>query len=186
MSLFISQCLLGFHLRIPAWLPIHGLYFPVHCDWDFPNYSVSYGGSQTMWTWLKNSTVKAKVGTLAVEELEFIVLEGIIKGRSGLATTSFDKTHLQRTIKLQVMVRAQCLHTSQQVGKISLNKPTFNFSLRTGIPIQYSLPPKSSLGQSLHWCLTKANKIEDWEVLLIFVSFPSSWGPQELWINGRI
>lgn len=70
-----------------------------------------------MQTWLKNSTVNTKVGTLAVEELGFITLEGIIKGRSGLTTTSVDRTHLQRTIELQVMVRAQCLHTSQPVEK---------------------------------------------------------------------
>ena len=65
------------------------------------------------------SAVERKVETLAVKGTGPVQLEGLIKGSSGLATTLVDRVHLWRAIKLHVMVRAQCLHSSWPVGKKS-------------------------------------------------------------------
>lgn len=91
------------------------------------------------------SAVERKVETLAVEGAGSVQLEGLIKGSSGLTPTLVDWVHLWRTIKLCVMVKAQCLNPSWPMGKNPPNKPTCNSSLSRGIPIRHSLPPKPSL-----------------------------------------
>lgn len=65
------------------------------------------------------STVERKVETLAVEGTGSVQLKGLIKGSSGLATILVDEVHLWRTIKLHVIVRTRCLHSSWPVGKKS-------------------------------------------------------------------
>lgn len=52
----------------------------------------------------------------------------------------------QRTIKLHIMGKAQCLHSSWPVRKNFLNKLICSSSLSRGIIIHYCLPPKASLG----------------------------------------
>lgn len=104
------------------------------------------------------STVERKVETLSVEGTGSVQLERLMEGSPGLAMTFAGGAHWRRTVKLYVMFRAQYLQSSWKVGKYPLNQPVCNSSLCRGIPIQFCLPPKHSLGWNLHWFLTKANR----------------------------